>query len=169
MYTIKGHDGKDYGPVDAAQVRQWLSQGRADAQTLIRAEGSVDWRPLGSFAEFVVTVSPPPIRPAAPPPPANNAISTLIPYRNAPALIAYYLGVFSLIPCVGFLLGLAAIILGVMGLKQASNRPETKGKAHAWVGIILGALVIIAHIVLGILFFAAASRNANRYGTGWHM
>jgi hypothetical protein len=167
MYTIKGHDGKEYGPVDAAQVRQWLGQGRADANTLARAEGSVDWRPLGSFPELVVTGSPPPIRPTAPPP--DNAISTLIPYRNAPALIAYYLGVFSLIPCVGFFLGLAAIILGIVGLKRAGKHPEAKGKVHAWVGIILGALVFVAHIILGILFFAAASRNQNRYGPGWHM
>jgi hypothetical protein len=167
MYTIKGHDGKEYGPVDAAQVRQWLNQGRADANTLARSEGTTDWRPLGSFPELVAAGSMPPIQPTAPP--SADAISTLIPYRNASALIAYYLGVFSLIPCVGFFLGIAAIILGIIGLKQAGKHPETKGKVHAWTGIILGALVIIAHIVLAIVFFAAASRNQNRSGTGWHM
>jgi len=168
MYTIKGHDGKEYGPVDAAQVQQWLGQGRVDSSTLIRAEGSTDWRSLGSFPEFVGAGVPPPIRPATPPPPANT-ISTLIPYRNAPALIAYYLGVFSLIPCVGFFLGLAAVVLGIFGLKQASKHPEAKGKAHAWTGIILGTLVLIGHIVLFVLFFAAASRHQNQSGAGWRM
>jgi phage FluMu protein Com len=33
--------------------------------------------------------------------PAGEAVSTLIPYKNAKALIAYYLGVFSFIPCLG--------------------------------------------------------------------
>src|SRR5579871_2651829 len=31
--------------------------------------------------------------------PTEEAVSTIIPYKNARALIAYYLGVFSLIPC----------------------------------------------------------------------
>src|ERR1700691_993745 len=112
MYKIKGQDQKEYGPVDAAQVRQWLSQGRADAQTLAQLEGTADWRPIGSFAEFVVVYSPPPLPQPASTPPPDNTIATIIPYRNAPALIAYYLGIFSLIPCVGFVLGIAALILG---------------------------------------------------------
>ena len=169
MYTIKGHDGKEYGPVDAAQVKLWLSQGRADANTLIRLEGSTDWRPLGSFPELVASAPPPLVRPAPSPPAPDSTISTLIPYRNAPALITYYLGVFSLIPCVGFFLGFAAIILGIIGLKLAGKRPEAKGKAHAWTGIILGTLVLIGHVVLFIVFFARASRNQGQSGAGWHI
>lgn len=158
MYTIKGHDGKDYGPVDAAQVQQWLSQGRVDANTMILAKGSTDWRPLGSFPALVATTPPPLPRPASPPPP-DNTISTLIPYRNAPALIAYYLGVFSLIPCVGFFLGFGAIILGIIGLKQAGKHPEAKGKVHAWVGIILGSLVVMAHVGLLIWNYSYVGRH----------
>src|SRR5690349_5342595 len=39
----------------------------------------------------------------------------LIPYRNPRALTGYYLGVFSLIPCVSLFLGPAALILGLLG------------------------------------------------------
>jgi hypothetical protein len=170
MYKIKGQDQKEYGPVDAAQVRQWLSQGRADAQTLAQSEGAADWRPLGSFAEFAAVNSPPPLpHPAATPPP-DSTIATIIPYRNVSALIAYYLGVFSIIPCVGFVLGIAAFILGIIGLKRARQYPEAKGKVHAWIGIILGAFVVLAHIACVIIIFAAASRNAHAgAGAGWHM
>lgn len=164
MYKIKGQDQREYGPVDAAQVRQWISQGRVDAQTLAQIEGASEWRSLGSFPDFAAAIAPPPIRPTTPPP--DNTIATIIPYRNAPALVAYYLGVFSLIPCVGFLLGIAAVVLGVMGLNRARQYPEAKGKAHAWTGIIIGALVVVAHIVLIIVFFVAAAKTARGNGVG---
>ena len=86
------------------------------------------------------------------PAPADDAISTLLPYRNTPALISYYLGVFSLIPCIGAPLGIAAVVLGIMGLKVANKNPTAKGKAHAIVGIVLGGLFGLIWSAL-ILFF----------------
>jgi len=75
-----------------------------------------------------------------------------------PALVGYYLAVFSLIPCAGFILGLAALILGIIGLRLAKKQPTAKGKAHAWVGIILGGLIFLAHLVfIGIVGFSAAT------------
>src|SRR5262245_26603803 len=46
--------------------------------------------------------------------PDDDALSTLIPYKNGQALAAYYCGVFSLIPVIGVLLGPIAIILGIL-------------------------------------------------------
>jgi len=88
---------------------------------------------------------PPPAQPieavpAEPAPPAGEPLGGLIPYRNGPALAAYYLGVFSLIPLVGTFLGVAALVLGIVGLRKAARQPEVRGKVHAWVGIILGGL-----------------------------
>ncbi len=80
-------------------------------------------------------------------PEQDNVLQTVIPTRNPKALIAYYLGVFSLIPCVGLPLGIAAAILGVMGLKFSRANPTAKGAIHAWVGIVLGGLVSVAHVV----------------------
>jgi hypothetical protein len=170
MYKIKGQDQKEYGPVDAAQVRQWISQGRADGQTLAKPEGTAEWKPLSIFREFASAAAPPPLVASPAPAPSGDGIATIIPYRNVPALVAYYLGVFSLIPCIGFVLGIASFVFGIVGLKRARQFPEAKGKAHAWAGIILGALVFIAHVVCVILIFVAASRNTHRYnGAGWHM
>ena len=53
MFTIIGADQKQYGPVSADEVRQWIKDGRADARTLARAEGSDEWKPLSAFAEFM--------------------------------------------------------------------------------------------------------------------
>jgi hypothetical protein len=162
MYTIKGQDQKDYGPVNAEQVRLWLAQGRIDARTLVRAEGTTEWRPLGSFPELASAVGLPPLPPAfapASPPPSDNPLATIVPYRNVPALIAYYLGVFSLIPCIGFVLGIGGIVLGIFGLKEAGKHPESKGKVHAWIGIVVGGLVVLAHVVFFIVCLVAASKR----------
>lgn len=84
--------------------------------------------------------------------PAGDAVSTFIPYKNAKALIAYYLGVFSFIPCVGHLLGPAAFILGILGLRYAKTYPTAKGGGHAIAGIIMGGLTTVGYWGLTILF-----------------
>ncbi len=65
MYRIIGADGKEYGPVNAAQLRQWIAEGRANSQTKIRSEGSAEWVTLGSLTEFAdayeAAIPPPPI------------------------------------------------------------------------------------------------------------
>ena len=52
MYKIIGADKKEYGPVDAETLRQWYTQGRVNAQTLIRPESGGDWQPLSAFPEL---------------------------------------------------------------------------------------------------------------------
>src|SRR4051812_47452857 len=43
----------------------------------------------------------------------DNTMGGLIPYKNAKSLWAYYLGIFSLIPCFGIPIGIAAVTLGI--------------------------------------------------------
>ena len=80
----------------------------------------------------------------------DDAASTLIPYRNPCALIAYYCGVFSLIPCVGNILGPIALIFGVLGLRFANEYPTAGGKGHAIAGIVLGLITTILYWGLGL-------------------
>jgi len=63
MYKIIGGDGRPYGPIGIEQIRQWIAEGRANAQTLAQAEGATDWKPLGSLPEFAGTFPPPNIPP----------------------------------------------------------------------------------------------------------
>lgn len=63
MFTIIGADGKEYGPVSADKLREWIASGRANAQTQCRREGETAWSNLGSlpdFAEAFATPPPPP-------------------------------------------------------------------------------------------------------------
>jgi hypothetical protein len=73
-------------------------------------------------------------------PPSNQAVETLIPYRNPASLLSYYLGIFSLIPLVGILLALPALLCGIIGLVKVSKEPARRGMAHAIAGIIFGIL-----------------------------
>jgi TM2 domain-containing membrane protein YozV len=70
MYKIIGADAQQYGPVSAEQVRRWIAENRATAQTLVQAEGVTEWKPLGALAEFagdLKPTTPPPISSAMPP------------------------------------------------------------------------------------------------------
>lgn len=69
IFQIIGADGKQYGPVSADQVRQWVREGRANSQTQLQAEGDTGWRALSAFPEFAdLFGSTPPGAGAAPPP-----------------------------------------------------------------------------------------------------
>jgi len=52
MYKIIGADGREYGPVTTEQLRQWIREGRASAQTKVQAEGATEWKTLGELSEF---------------------------------------------------------------------------------------------------------------------
>lgn len=92
-----------------------------------------------------------------PPVPGNNdVVSTMVPYKNVPALVAYYLAVFSLIPVLGIPLGIGAVIFGIVGLQKAANHPEAKGKVHAWIGVIGGTVTTGGYAVLMALAMSKA-------------
>ena len=52
MYKIIGADGKEYGPITAEQVRQWVAEGRVNANTQAQLEGAAGWQPLSVFPDF---------------------------------------------------------------------------------------------------------------------
>jgi hypothetical protein len=98
----------------------------------------------------------PPPRPRARPPRADreydddrlrrpDPVETLIPYRNPMALAGYYVGVFSLIPCFGALLGPLALVFGCLGVRYRKRNPTAGGLGHAVAGIVLGSLTTLAN------------------------
>lgn len=91
--------------------------------------------------------------------PSNEGDSTggLIPYKNPHALIAYYLGLFSLFPCLGLLLAIPAFILGIMGLQRVKKNPVIRGSVHAWIGIVMGGLMTVVWTAAIIIASLAAA------------
>jgi hypothetical protein len=63
VYKIIGADGSEYGPVSTDQLRQWIAEGRANAQTKVQPEGSTEWTSLGALAEFTDAFASGPVPP----------------------------------------------------------------------------------------------------------
>ena len=61
MYKIIGADNREYGPISAEQVREWMRQGRVNLNTLVQAEGKTEWQRLGSVPEFATPTGAPPL------------------------------------------------------------------------------------------------------------
>src|SRR5687768_5827322 len=82
MYKIIGADQKEYGPVSADQMRQWIREGRVGAQTRVLPEGTTEWKTLGEIPELAAalptTLAPSP----APTPGAASAAAQV----KAPAI-----------------------------------------------------------------------------------
>jgi hypothetical protein len=53
MYYLIGADGKVNGPLSAADVHQWLAEGRASRYSRVRREDDGTWQPLGSVPELM--------------------------------------------------------------------------------------------------------------------
>ena len=132
MYKIIGADGQPYGPVGADQLRRWLAENRVNARTLVQAEGSLEWKPLGAVPEFAAdlkpppTVTPPPLGPLPPSgygdPRASNKIAAgvcgiLIGSLGVHKFILGYTGAGLIMLLVTILTcGLGGIVMHLIGL-----------------------------------------------------
>lgn len=155
-YTVLLPDGRTFGPADLALLLQWSREGRVPSDAFIQdTSGAPPIRASDMAALRAVPAAPPSVPgPMSAPPEADGGLSYIIPFRNGWALAAYYVGIFALIPIFGIILGPLAFIFGCVGLRHASRHPNAHGRIHALVGIVLGALVVVGHIV----FFVVVSR-----------
>ena len=82
QYIIIGGDGREYGPKDETEVREWIEQGRLNALSQIKEVGEDEWVSLGSRPEFAVQhsneTSAPRLCPLAAPVPRRLIRSQLI-------------------------------------------------------------------------------------------
>lgn len=137
------------GPIQPVEMRQRVADGTITAATHVRREGG-DWitadQVPGLIGEGHVHA----------PHHEGDATGGLIPYKNPSALIAYYLGLLSLIPCLGLPIGVAALVLGIIGLRNRDANPVIKGSVHAWIGIILGGLMSIIWLIVSVIALISA-------------
>ncbi len=157
-YNVRLGNGNEFGPAQMDLVVQWTRQGRVPGDALLVGVQSGETRSVRDVPELAGVLAAPPTSPQPPTPPITAAgdapLSGIIPYRNPSALIGYYLGVFSLIPFVGVLLAVPAIILGIVGLVKRRRDPKVRGAAHAVLAITLGVLGIV--ITMGLVALIGA-------------
>lgn len=152
MYKIIGADGREYGPVSLAQLRQWLAEGRLNAQTRVLADGASDWKTLAALPEFALAGSRPGM--AQPIRPLTGLTSHRVPQTNAFAVAGLSLAIFSFVLsfccCGGLPLNLLGLLFSAIGLAQINRQPEVyTGKGAAVAGLIISGLSLV--LGLGIL------------------
>jgi hypothetical protein len=116
-------------------------------------------KPINPYAGPQSASSPVTYQPAHNPD-GGDSTGGLIPYKNPKALIAYYFGILSGLPVIGLPLGIAAFVLGIMGLKDRKKNPAIKGSVHAGIGIGCGLIFTLLWgglILIGIVAAISAS------------
>jgi len=162
MYRIIGADGKEYGPISVDQLKQWIAEGRANAQTRVLPEGQTEWRTLAEVPELaallagpVPTFTPGPA-PAAFPAPAAGDPAQLV---NGPAIGLIIAAV------VGFLWQAFNLVLrfgfSALAARQSADQP--------WANMLSGTLGLIGAVIgiltTGIIIFGALKmKNLENYG-----
>ena len=164
MYFLIGGDGKEYGPKGAMEVREWIAEGRLNAQSQIKPQGEEEWVQLSSLLEFAadlnpqaVTPSPAPVSlPPLPQPathPAPPAAYTPTPKTgsNPMAMAGMICGIISLATlccCYGLPFNILGLVFSLIGLSQIKANPQQQGKGMAKAGLICSILSIL---LIGIL------------------
>jgi Domain of unknown function (DUF4190)/GYF domain 2 len=161
MYKIIGGDGREYGPVDAEQLRRWIIEGRADWQTLTQAVGIAGWKPLGSFSEFRPAV--PPIIAASPPPWSGSPATT---GTNGMAVAGFAFGLLGLF-CCGPLFSIPGIVLSCVALSQIKSDPmRHTDRGLAMAGLVLSIIGLVAG--LASIPLLGALRILGRHPMYWY-
>jgi hypothetical protein len=155
MFKIIGGDGKEYGPVSADDLRQWMAQGRANAATKARRDGTEGWKTLGEFPEFAPATGtiggPPPLAganssaPGAPAKTSGLAIASLV------------CGILGLFSC--GITALVGLVLGIVAMsKIKSSQGRLTGNGLAIAGICVSGLFVLMVPIQAALILPALSK-----------
>jgi hypothetical protein len=164
MYKVRGIDGKEYGPVSAEGLKQWLSERRLTPQTMVQQVGSTEWRPVSSVPELAAlfgTPAPPASTAGVPPlPPGTGPVPRPVPatppYSSpgaAPVYGASVQGKTSGLAIASLILGilgacgitaLLGIIFGIISLRQIRrSNGQLKGEGLAIAGLCVSAFMLL--------------------------
>ena len=148
MFRIIGADGQQYGPVSAEQLRQWIAEGRVNAQTLGQAEGSTGWMPLGQLSEFASLFGG--TGGSVPPPP--------LPLTPRPQVPNYLVQAILCTVCCCPPFGIPAIVFAAQvnsklaaGDAQGAMEASRKAKMWCWISFGLGIVSNILGCIVGFL------------------
>lgn len=158
-YKIIGDDGKQYGPVTAEQIRQWVAEGRVESRTPVFVDGAKDWTFIGLLPEFAAlfpTGAPPTIAPPRP-----GAAAGRLPATNSLATSGLVFGILSWVffcCCCGVPFNVLGLVFSLIGLSQINQHPERyEGRSLAVAGLILSILSLL--FLLLALMWSLATGN----------
>ncbi len=136
MYKIIGGDQKEYGPVTADTVREWIQMGRANAQTRVQAEGRADWQALAELPEFSNALAV--HAPSASRPPMGGT-----PKTSGMAVASLVLGVLGMCGVTA----VVGLVLGIVSLRKINrSQGQLGGQGLAIAGIAVSAFMLLFSI-----------------------
>lgn len=144
MYKIIGGDGKEYGPIPAGTLRQWIEEGRANAESKVRADGAGNWQALGTVAEFadLFGVSTGPRADAVVTDAPGNAEARGL--ANPAGWALMIVGVLGILMCLGFIMSYAvkgvppSPLEGMFGGHNSSAAFRAGEKAGRFSALLVG-------------------------------
>jgi prepilin-type processing-associated H-X9-DG protein len=154
MYRVLGADGKEYGPVNGEVLRQWITEGRAHAQTRVKSEGSAEWQTLASVPEFEAEFA---AAPGAPPPLAVAPAETKTCGLAIASLVLGILGLCGITALVGLILGIVALVK----INRSGGRLSGQGLAIAGI-CVSGVMLLLSIPFMAGLTLPALARAKHR-------
>ena len=129
--------GESFGPYTLEEIKAYVAGGRLRLMDQAWLEGAAMPTTVGALLD---------------PHGQRDVTDGVIPYKNPAALSSYYIGMASVIPVLGIFTGIAAVILGMRGLKRYHAEPWRRGRLHAYAGIIIGAVTSLTWCVMSAWF-----------------
>ena len=136
MYRVLGADGKEYGPVNGEVLRRWITEGRANAQTKAKPDGSADWQTLASVPEFETAFD---AAPGAPPPLPAMPTEAKTSGMAIASLVLGILGLCGITALAGLILGIIALVK----INRSGGRLSGQGLAIAGI-CVSGFMLLLA-------------------------
>jgi hypothetical protein len=115
MYKIKGADQKEYGPVTADQIRQWIRENRLNRASMAESVDNPGWKTLGEFPEFADAF------PAAAVP-GSGQFQSSVPPGGSTAVVADPIAAAAQLKAPAIVL----IVFAVLGMLLGIGTPFTK-------------------------------------------
>lgn len=161
MFTILGGDGKEYGPATLAQIRAWITSGRANLDTQAKLAGDTEWRRLGDIPEFNGTIDP-----NVPPPLAAAADTTevILADRGTRLLAVITDRILSALSVLPGLLLLGPIFFRAIVDSAKGNKPDFTGieAGSLLLGIALAGFGGLALTIVQIVMISTRGQSIGK-------
>jgi hypothetical protein len=157
-------------PAQVAAQAQATVESPVQALVASSAKSAVQSSVQSPVQSPVVQATAPPIEPA----PARSSVQRIDAHRivytpdegpaktNTPALVSLVLGIVSILVNPLLLVGIAALILGIIGLRRASSSFPPVGRQRALAGIILSIIGTVIGVILTIVLVTAITTFQSR-------
>lgn len=140
--------GQQFGPAPATELRRLLAEGELAPEDMVWRDGMESWSPIEDVPE---------LRPRSAmglrQPGGNVDGGTTVVATSGLAITSMVLGILSLlIPCLGIITGLLAVIFGGVSLGQINrSRGRLGGRGMAITGLVTGIITLTLYAVYFLL------------------